>query len=83
LGTPRQIFLIIKSGIVYSMPENKIQIKIPSQKTLLNWEGRDSICFIIYPTPKASQIEKILNCHILLGMLALLQNQIASQTIYP
>jgi len=39
LGTPKQIFLIIKSGIVYSMPENKMQIKIPFQKTLLNWKG--------------------------------------------
>jgi len=39
LGTPKQIFLIIKSGIVYSMPENKMQIKNPSQKTLLNWKG--------------------------------------------
>jgi hypothetical protein len=39
LGTPKQIFLIIKSGIEYTMPENKMQIKIPFQKTLLNWKG--------------------------------------------
>ena len=63
---------------------NIIQIiKKPSKQTLLNLEGNTQSVLIIYPTPKASQIEKTLNCHILLGMLGLLQNQMPSQTIYP
>jgi len=54
---------------------------LPENTTKLG--GRDSICFGYYPTQKAIQIEKTLYCHVLLGMLALLQNQMPSQTIYP
>ena len=58
-------------------------IKKPSKKTLLNLEGETHSVLIIYPTPKASQSEKILNCHVLLGMLLLLQDQIEIQKVYP
>jgi hypothetical protein len=64
---------------IYKLDEKNLWIENTTKLS----RGQVSICFGYYPTPKARQIEKILNCHVLLGMLALLQNQIASQTIYP
>ena len=64
---------------IYKLDEKNLWIENTTKLS----RGQVSICFGYYPTPKARQIEKILNCHFLLGMLLLLQDQIESQKVYP
>ena len=77
-----EFFLPFVNRYVIYIPKKYCQKNsLPENTTKLG--GKSLNLFRFYPTPKARQIEKILNCHILLGMLGLLQNQIPSQTIYP
>ena len=64
---------------IYKLDEKNLWIENTTKLS----RGQVSICFGYYPTPKARQIEKILNCHVLLEMLLLLQDQIESQKVYP
>ena len=63
---------------IYKLDEKNLWIENTTKLS----RGQVSICFGYYPTPKARQIEKTLNCHILLDMLLLLQDQIEIQKVY-
>ena len=63
---------------IYKLDEKNLWI----ENTTKISRGKTHSVLIIYPTPKASQNEKILNYHALLDMLLLLQDQIEIQKVY-
>ena len=78
-----EFFLLFVNRCVNCTPKKYCQKNLWIENTTKLSRGQVSICFGYYPTPKARQIEKILNCHVLLEMLLLLQDQIESQKVYP
>ena len=68
-------------GMVFTIPEDFMQKKTLQENTTKLGDSSQSF-LIIYPTPKASQIEKTLNYHVLLDMLLLILNQIQIQKVY-
>ena len=69
-------------GMIKIIPKVfKQKNSLPENTTKLG--GKSLNLFRFYPTPKAIQIEKTLICHVLLGMLVLLQNPIPHHSNVP